>query len=179
MKIEIKNFKNLNHLEYSISDNKINFLFGMSGAGKSSILEALAGDNPADYKTFGSSSSDSVEIKVDGNIISPTDTHIFDIGKMNFILESQDVEEFKEIVVSDPKEHKRIHDALEKKIKKVSDAIRDEMSTYEEYGTLLDGLKARKLTKDGKLPISSPIAKTMSRLRAAKDKKVFKSICLP
>ena len=176
MKIEIKNFKNLSHLEYSISDNKINFLFGMSGAGKSSILEALAGDNPVDYKTFGSASSDSVEIKVDGKKMSPVDTHIFDIGKMNFILESQDVEEFKEIVVSDPKEHKRIHDALEKKIKKVSDAIRDEMSIYEEYGTLLDGLKARKLTKDGKLPTSSPIAKTMSKLRAAKDKRVFRNI---
>ena len=176
MKIEIKNFKNLTNLEYFILDNRINFLFGMSGAGKSSILEALAGDNPANYKTFGSSENDLVEIKVDGKIISPSDTHIFDVGKMNFILESSDVEDFKEIIVSNPEEHKRIHDVLEKKLKKVNDAIKDEMAKYEDYGTLLDGLKARKLTKDGKLPNSSPFAKTITKLKAAKDKKVFKSV---
>lgn len=176
MKIEIKNFKNLANLEYSILDNKINFLFGMSGAGKSSILEALAGDNPTNFKTFGSSESDSVEIRVDGKKISPTDTHIFDIAKMNFILESPDIEDFKEIVVSDPKEHKRIHDALEKKLKKVNDAIKSEITIYENYGTLLDGLKARKLTKDGKLPNASPFAKTITKLKAAKDKRIFKNI---
>jgi len=176
MKIEIKHFKNLTNLKYSISDNKINFLFGMSGAGKSSILEALAGDSPADCKTFGSSESVIVEIEVDGKKILPTDTHIFDIDKMNFILESPDVEDFKEIVVSDPKEHKRIHDALEKKLKKVNDAIKDEINNYEDYGSLLDGLKARKLTKDGKLSNSSPFAKTIAKLKAAKDKRIFKNI---
>ena len=176
MKIEIKNFKNLTNLEYSILDNKINFLFGMSGAGKSSILEALAGDDPTNFKTFGSSESDLVEIRVDGKIISPTDTHIFDIGKMNFILESPDVEDFKEIVVSDPKEHKRIHDTLEKKLKKVNDAIKDEITIYENFGTLLDGLKARKLTRDGKLPNTSPFAKTITKLKVAKDKRIFKSV---
>lgn len=176
MKIEIKNFKNLTNLEYSILDNKINFLFGMSGAGKSSILEALAGDNPTSLKTFGSLESDRVEIRVDGKIISPSDTHVFDIGKMNFILESPDVENFKEIIVSNPKEHKRIHDALEKKLKKVNDAIKDEITIYENYGALLDGLKAKKLTKDGKLPNTSPFAKTITKLKAAKDKRIFKSV---
>lgn len=176
MKIEIKNFKNLTNLKYSISDKKINFLFGMSGAGKSSILEALAGDNPADFKTFGSFETDLVEIKVNGKNISPTETHIFDAGKMNFILESPDVEDFKEIIVSDPKEHKRIHDVLEKKLKKVSDAIKEELNAYEDYGALLDGLKARKLTKDGKIPASSPFAKTITKLKAAKDKRVLKNV---
>lgn len=176
MKIEIKNYKNLTNLEYFILDNKINFLFGMSGAGKTSILEALVGNNPTDYKTFGASETDLVEINVDGATISPADTHIFDFGKMNFILESSSIENFKEIVVANPKEHKRIHETLENKLKKISDATTSEMNIYEEYGTMLDGLKARKLTKDGKLPISSPFAKTILKLKAAKDKKIFKSI---
>lgn len=79
MNITIENFKNLKQLNYTIDDNKINFLFGMSGSGKSSILSALADDVPNNYRKFGLSSSDIVQIKVDGTTISPTDTHVFNI----------------------------------------------------------------------------------------------------
>ena len=81
MNITIENFKNLKQLNYTIDDNKINFLFGMSGSGKSSILSALADDVPNNYRKFGLSSSDIVQIKVDGKAISPTDTHVFNIEK--------------------------------------------------------------------------------------------------
>lgn len=87
MNITIENFKNLKQLNYTIDDNKINFLFGMSGSGKSSILSALADDVPNNYRKFGLSSSDIVQIKVDGTAISPTDTHVFNIEKMAFILD--------------------------------------------------------------------------------------------
>lgn len=81
MNITIENFKNLKQLNYTIDDNKINFLFGMSGSGKSSILSALADDVPNNYRKFGLSSSDIMQIKVDGTAISPTDTHVFNIEK--------------------------------------------------------------------------------------------------
>ena len=58
MNITIENFKNLKQLNYTIDDNKINFLFGMSGFGKSSILSALADDVPNNNRKFGLSSSD-------------------------------------------------------------------------------------------------------------------------
>ncbi len=87
MNITIENFKNLKQLNYTIDDNKINFLFGMSGSGKSSILDALADDVPNNYRKFGLSSSNIVQIKVDGTAISPTDTHVFNIEKMVFILD--------------------------------------------------------------------------------------------
>ena len=41
MNITIENFKNLKQLNYTIDDNKINFLFGMSGLGFPSKLKIL------------------------------------------------------------------------------------------------------------------------------------------
>lgn len=46
------------------------------------VLDALADDVPNNYRKFGLSSSDIVQIKVDGTAIFPTDTHVFNIKKM-------------------------------------------------------------------------------------------------
>lgn len=42
MHIQINNFHNISSLSYDIEDNKINFLYGVSGSGKSSIVKAIA-----------------------------------------------------------------------------------------------------------------------------------------
>ena len=41
MQITISNYNNIRNLDYEIEDSKINFLFGISGCGKSSIAKAL------------------------------------------------------------------------------------------------------------------------------------------
>ncbi len=62
MKLEIKGYKNIQDLSYEFQDNKVNFLFGISGSGKSSIPEALTDTNPIDNLTFGFTSSQVVLI---------------------------------------------------------------------------------------------------------------------
>ena len=176
MKIKIEHFKNLKKMDYTIEDNKINFLFGMSGSGKSSILNALAGDNPESSKTFGALNTENVSIKVDGSVFSPTDIHVFNTDKMGFILDSSDVEFFKEVIIARPDEHRTIHKTLEDKLTKLNSAINSEINKYEQYGTMLDELKTRKLTKSNTLPITSPFAKTMTKLKQAKDKRAFKYV---
>lgn len=42
MHIQIANFHNISSLVYDIEDNKINFLYGVSGSGKSSIVKGIA-----------------------------------------------------------------------------------------------------------------------------------------
>lgn len=42
MRIQMANFHNISSLTYDIEDNKINFLYGVSGSGKSSIVKAIA-----------------------------------------------------------------------------------------------------------------------------------------
>lgn len=41
MNIKIENYNGIEELDYELKDGKINFLFGISGAGKSSIASAL------------------------------------------------------------------------------------------------------------------------------------------
>lgn len=176
MNILIENFKNLKKLNYTIDDNKINFLFGMSGSGKSSILDALASDAPQNCRKFGSSSSEILRIEVDGDAISPTDTHVFNIEKMSFILNQTDVEQFKEVILINNSEHEAIHKDLEDKISNLSNAIKTEMPIYEKYGSFLDSLKARKLTKSKTIPSTSPFSKVMTKIRALKKTKVFEEI---
>lgn len=62
MKIEIENFANISKLELSIHDGKLNFLYGISGSGKSSIAKALTlpKEEYGKYKTFGASRDVSV-----------------------------------------------------------------------------------------------------------------------
>ena len=44
MNIKINNYKNLKNLNCDIQNGKINYIFGISGSGKSSIGEALYGE---------------------------------------------------------------------------------------------------------------------------------------
>ena len=53
MKINIKNFNGISNLDYEIVDNKINFLFGISGTGKSSIASALTDKNIESHQKVG------------------------------------------------------------------------------------------------------------------------------
>ena len=44
MEIKLHNYKNIDELNVDFLDNKINFVYGLSGSGKSSICEAIIDD---------------------------------------------------------------------------------------------------------------------------------------
>ena len=49
MLIHIENFRNIDNLDYEIEDGKVNYLFGVCGSGKSSIVSAVSKQpSPAD-----------------------------------------------------------------------------------------------------------------------------------
>lgn len=67
MIIKIENFANIRNLEMSLVEGKLNFLYGISGSGKSSIAKALTIDE-GEYegcRTFGCSEEVSVETDKD------------------------------------------------------------------------------------------------------------------
>ena len=53
MDICISNYKNILELNYHLEDNKINYLFGISGSGKSSIPSAIVDENLDENRKFG------------------------------------------------------------------------------------------------------------------------------
>lgn len=52
MNIKINNYKNLQSLNLDICENKINYIFGISGSGKSSIGDALKKNYTDEQKMF-------------------------------------------------------------------------------------------------------------------------------
>lgn len=76
MNILLKNYKNIEHLEYEIEDKKCNFLFGICGSGKSSIIGALSNSNLDGTKTIGSENTNQI-IKVNGQEVNKEDYLVF------------------------------------------------------------------------------------------------------
>lgn len=64
MKIKIRNFCNINTLDLTLDRNKLNFIYGISGSGKTSLSKAITTPplSLQEYKTFGSSEDAFVEI---------------------------------------------------------------------------------------------------------------------
>ncbi|AYV34779.1 hypothetical protein [Erysipelothrix rhusiopathiae] len=124
MKIEIENFCNIRYSSFDLSENKLNFIYGISGSGKSSIALALnsAEEDLNTYKTFGSDNQVNVVIKpelefaifnddrVEELIISKTGVGIYDVvygenkiskekrKKLEFFLKEDVVVDIKSII---------------------------------------------------------------------------------
>ena len=81
MEIEIKNYSGISSLKYNVEEEKINFLFGISGSGKSSIACALT-DNDASSHVKVGKSVDDLEVTVDSN---PTDYTYFKVFNLKYL----------------------------------------------------------------------------------------------
>lgn len=85
MEILIENYNNLESLSYSIEDKKINFLFGISGSGKSSIAQAMSNDSRIDHLPFGKNVTPKVLINNEG-INDDNCFKLFNLDYMNNVL---------------------------------------------------------------------------------------------
>lgn len=92
MKINIKNYNGIKEIEYQIEDKKINFLFGISGSGKSSIAMALTDSNLQNHIRVGES-QENVSVKVDNMDVNYEDSLIFDFNYMSNVLIDKSKEE--------------------------------------------------------------------------------------
>lgn len=176
MNIKIRNYKNLKSIDYSIDDNKTNFLFGLSGSGKSSVLNALCDDSIGDNKTFGSSDSDNQVIEIDGVHVSPKEMHVFDVNKVNFILKDNSIEPIREVIIEDPTEHEKNHRKLESRLSKLNEALIKEQNKYNDIEKFLSEMKIKKLNKGNTIPASSVISKAITNIKTISSKKIFSSI---
>ena len=85
MNIVIKNYNGISDLNYNIIDNKINFLFAISGAGKSSIASALTDKNNDSHITVGKNISD-LFVSVDDNTVIYSNFKVFNLNYLDNIL---------------------------------------------------------------------------------------------
>ncbi|HMM00001.1 MAG TPA: hypothetical protein PKC96_01500 [Bacilli bacterium] len=85
MKIQIQNYNNISNLTYEIQNNHINFLFGISGSGKSSIASALANQDELPHLQIGAKPG-TMNVLVDGSTVSHDRIKIFDMNYCNDVL---------------------------------------------------------------------------------------------
>ena|GEM_PF-6963060 len=89
MQITISNYNNIRNLDYEIEDSKINFLFGISGCGKSSIAKALTKKSSEDNIPYNTENIPFVE--VNQGSITFNEYEMFDLDYMKRVLiEKQD-----------------------------------------------------------------------------------------
>ena len=146
MDVVIENLTNIKKLNYNIKENKINFLLGFSGAGKSSIIKALTNkfDQALDKNIYTNG-----EIKI-SNTSQDVQFEAFDENDINhFIFELEEDESFN-ILIQDKNDYDKLEKELEnsiafleKELGKAEDKINKLININEGFG--------RPCTSKGKL----------------------------
>ncbi|MDD6640207.1 MAG: hypothetical protein PUE66_04320 [Erysipelotrichaceae bacterium] len=116
MKIEVKNFNCIKQLKYEIEDNKINYLIGNSGSGKSSIAQAIS-SRDYDLHTPYYNSSLKPEVKVNGMVPFEKKCYVFDDEYMrNILISKESADEIYSILIDDEKNLSLIRSDYQKSI---------------------------------------------------------------
>lgn len=158
MKIEISNYNNIPNLIYEPQDNKINFIFGISGAGKSSIATALCNSDYTTHVKVGEKLNN-VKVLLNGQPVDSQNIFKFDISYIENILinkiPNNDV--YKVIYANEDK----IKQARENYKNAISflDEIKDEVVTQLNSINILKNNLKLNFKTNGELTASSPISK--------------------
>ena len=91
MKLVIKGVKNILNLEYEIEERKVNYIFGISGTGKSSIIDAITDDESMLEKIkYNNDKNFNQEVTIDGLKIDNENFLIFDNDSLEEFIFSKD-----------------------------------------------------------------------------------------
>lgn len=60
MHIHLENFRNISSLDLDLTDGKTNYLFGVCGSGKSSIISAISNETKPEDTTVGKTGSETI-----------------------------------------------------------------------------------------------------------------------
>lgn len=174
MNLKIKGYKNINELNYELMDTKINFIFGISGSGKSSISQALNDPNAIKNKKFGFVGEQIITI----NNLNPKDFNVkvFDSFATELYFGESVDDNVQNILIDDNNEYSR---ALSRMNNLLQDIANTRDSLTNKYKTIMEIVKklgASKLNKGNKLSSKSVLFQTISTIQNAKTNRIFKEI---
>jgi ABC-type lipoprotein export system ATPase subunit len=98
VKIHIEKYRNINELDYEIDDGKVNFLFGVCGTGKSSILHAISSSIKPSDTTVGCEHDETV-VFVDGFSPDPSTVRLYGFERQAALFEKSASGEHYEIFI--------------------------------------------------------------------------------
>lgn len=174
MNIRINNYKNLKNFNLDIQENKINYIFGISGSGKSSIGDALRNENIEKNISIGST-IDEVEILVNNNKIEEP-LVVFNTNSVQKLLLNNNENNMVYNIVFD--NSNKILELRQSFDDQVSGLINFKTEIYD-YISKVDKMNKTfggKITKSNKLPINAKIVKITNAVSTANDSDTIKTI---
>ena len=172
MDIKIIGFKNIENLEMSLDDLKINLLFGMSGSGKSSIAEALLREDLEENVTIGKNIKQEILIN---NATSSSNIFVFNNYTSDQFISSKDTEGMYKVLIDNQNEIKDTEDKIKLQLKELSDSLLSNKSSYDAYLNMKKDLGSS-LTRDNKLKSNSKINDLKKSLKRISHSKSIKEI---
>ena len=175
MNLKIKNYKNINNLNLNLEDSKINFIFGISGSGKTSISESIC-ESIDEEKIMIGKKFDDVKISINGKEVDYKKVNVYNEDTINsLIFESNMNNDIYEIIFSDDRTMIQKKEEFEKSITNIL-KYKDELWSYVgKIETLIKNFGG-KLTKSKKLPESSKIIKFEKAIEKDENKSYVKKI---
>ena len=174
MNIKINNYKNLQNLNLDICENKINYIFGISGSGKSSIGDALKKENIEQNVSIGFTLEE-VEILVNNSKIEKP-LVVFNTSSVEKLLINNTNNNMVYNIVFDNSnkmiELRKEFDKQLSELIKYKEGISDYISKIDKMNKIFGG----KVTQTNDLPKSAKIIKIKNAVSETENKNTIKII---
>lgn len=159
MELLVENLKNIEYLKTDFEDKKMNFVFGISGSGKSAIANALTSTEIHDYIKVGMK-TENLKILVNGTERNLSQFAVYDEKQVeNLYLYSEDGSDAYEIIFSNNDNYIEAVNEFEKIVQKLSSHKNKLMDQQRIISKLLDTQSIKKLTAKGELPKTADVNK--------------------
>ena len=161
MNLKVKNYKNINNLDLEIEEEKVNYIFGISGSGKSSIASAVVGDKSEKNISYGKKEQDmelilSPSLKSDDYLIFNEYTH------QKLILDKQNNEEVYSILFENDNSLETIRTDIAVLLSSINSKRQELFNYVQNVEQMIKIINKRKLPSSGKFSTSSSIEKLKS-----------------
>lgn len=107
MEIAITNYRNIRDLDIAIEDGKVNFLLGVCGSGKSSILDAISKPVAATDVRVGCNQADT-RVAINGEQPNYEGTAVYNLDRQGALFRSEPTSDSYEIFVGDEAELQKL-----------------------------------------------------------------------
>lgn len=174
MNIKINNYKNLKEFSIDIIDNKVNYIFGISGSGKSSIGEAMSKEDIEKNVTINNSVED-VEILVNGKDTDIALSMYNTASIENILFNNINNNYVYDIIFDNSKKIDLLQNEFKKKVSEL-EKFREPINEYIYKIDNLNKVLGGKLTKSNELPASSKIVKLEKAITLAENQETVKII---
>lgn len=159
MELLVENLKNIEFLKTDFEDKKMNFVFGISGSGKSAIANALTSTDINDYIKIGKQ-TENLKILVNGADRNISQFAVYDEKQVeNLNLYSEDGSDAYEIIFSNNDNYLEAVIEFEKIVHELNSHKNRLMDQQRIISKLLDTQSIKKLTAKGDLPKTADVNK--------------------